>query len=427
MQSQTLFTKTPPLKLFFIASLPGAVSMLASALYQTVDGVFVGRYLGETAFAALNLAMPFVIINFALADLIGVGSAVPISVDLGRGEKGKANNIFTCACLMIVAAGVLVGAALYAAAPWMIGMMGAEGDFARFAVQYLRVYALCSPVTTIVFAMDNYLRICGMIRASMFLNIFMSALSAALEFLFLGVLGWGIWAAALATCTGMMVCALAALTPFFARRAQLRFCRPRFEMRIVRQIVSCGSPNFLNNIAGRVTSILMNFALVRLGGETAVSVYGVLMFAEGFIQPLLYGMCDSLQPAVGYNWGAGRFSRVRAIERCCFAAAGVVSLASVFALALLPESAETIVEDILEVDKFLSGQKGYGILGPGKKHRLMHAGMLVGSDYIGGGDDKAMSSAAISGAIALIVAQQIATCAAVAASSAAASSASSSS
>ena len=101
-------------------------------------------------------------------------------------------------------------------------------------------------------------------------------------------------------------------------------------------------------------------------------------------------------------------------------------LATLGALALLPESAETIIEDILEVDKFLSGQKGYGILGPGKKHRLMHAGMLVGSDYIGG-DDKAMSPAAISGAISLIVAQQIATCAAVAASSAAASSASSSS
>lgn len=95
-------------------------------------------------------------------------------------------------------------------------------------------------------------------------------------------------------------------------------------------------------------------------------------------------------------------------------------LATLGALALLPESAETIVEDILEVDKFLSGQKGYGILGPGKKHRLMHAGMLVGSDYIGGGDDKAMSSAAISGAIALIIAQQIAICAAVAASSVAA-------
>ena len=80
MNSDTLFSKTPPVKLFFIASIPGAVSMLASALYQTIDGVFVGQFLGQTAFAALNLAMPFVVINFSLADLIGVGSAIPISV-----------------------------------------------------------------------------------------------------------------------------------------------------------------------------------------------------------------------------------------------------------------------------------------------------------------------------------------------------------
>ena len=106
--------------------------------------------------------------------------------------------------------------------------------------------------------------------------------------------------------------------------------------RQVRQIVACGSPNFLNNIAGRVTSILLNMILVRLGGETAVSVYGILMYAEGFIQPLLYGMCDSLQPAVGYNWGAGQLSRVRAIEKCCFAASGVVSLAAAVAMALFP-------------------------------------------------------------------------------------------
>ena len=81
MNSETLFARTAPLKLFFLASIPGAISMLASALYQTLDGVFVGRFLGATAFAAVNLAMPFVIINFSLADLIGVGSAVPISVD----------------------------------------------------------------------------------------------------------------------------------------------------------------------------------------------------------------------------------------------------------------------------------------------------------------------------------------------------------
>lgn len=337
MDSTELFSKTPPLKLFFLAAIPGAISMLASALYQTIDGVFVGQFLGNTAFAALNLAMPFVIINFSLADLIGVGSSVPISVCLGQKKEERANNIFTCACLMIVGAGVLIGAVLFAIAPLLIRLMGAEGEFAELAVQYLRVYAVCSPVTTIIFAADNYLRICGFIRGSMFLNILMSVLSAALEFLFLGVFRWGIWGAALATCSGMMICAVIALVPFFRGKALLRFCRPRFEGRMIRQIISCGSPNFLNNIAGRITSILMNVLLVRLGGETAVSVYGILMYADGFIQPLLYGMCDSLQPAVGYNWGAQKFSRVRAIEKCCFTASGVVSLLSVFVIALFPE------------------------------------------------------------------------------------------
>ena len=113
--------------------------------------------------------------------------------------------------------------------------------------------------------MDNFLRISGMIRTSMFLNIFMSVLSAVLEYLFLGVFGFGIWGAALATCSGMIVCALIALVPFLRGKAILKFCRPRFSAAMIRQIIACGSPNFLNNIAGRITSILLNFILVRLG------------------------------------------------------------------------------------------------------------------------------------------------------------------
>lgn len=335
MNSHSFFTKPPPLKLFFLASLPGAAGMLASALYQLLDGIFVGQFLGETPFAALNLAMPFVIINFALADLIGVGSSVPISISLGKKEEQEANNLFTCSCLMIVLSGIFVGVLLYAAAPALIGFMGAKGDFARFATEYLRVYAICSPVTTIVFAADNYLRICGRIRYSMFVNIFMSVISAVLELIFLSVFRQ-VWAAALATCTGMAFCVLLSFLPFFRGKMQLRFCRPHFSARMVRQIISCGTPNFLNNIAGRITSILMNLLLVRFSGEAAVSIYGILMYVDGFIQPLLYGMCDSLQPAVGYNWGAGRFSRVRALEKCCFAASLVISVVSAIVIFLFP-------------------------------------------------------------------------------------------
>lgn len=342
MDHNTLFAKTPPGKLFLTAAIPGAIGMLASALYQLIDGILVGQVLGEAAFAAINLAMPFVIINFALADLIGVGSAVPISVRLGQGEEKVANNIFTCACLMIVGTGALVGALLFLAAPALLGLMGAEGALASLAVQYLRVYALFSPLSTIIFATDNYLRICGKIRMSMWLNILMSILTAVFEFTLLVVLDLGIWAAALASSLGMIACVLIALYPFARKKLQLRFCRPRFSLPMVKQIVACGSPNFLNNISGRVTSIIMNAVLLRVGGQNAVSIYGILMYVDGLIQPLMYGACDSLQPAVSYNWGAGNRRRILAIEKYCFSAAAGISLLSAVVLFLFPGAVTTL-------------------------------------------------------------------------------------
>ena len=332
------FTSAKPVRLFFRMALPGAVSMVASVLYQFLDGIFVGRILGAEAFAALNLAFPFVIINFAIADLVGVGSAVPISICLGRQENAEADNIFSCACILIVASGAVLGAALYAGAPLFMRLLGAEGGFAARAAEYLRVYALCSPVTTIVFAMDNYLKICGRVKTSMALNIVMSFLGAGLEFLFLFVFGTGIWGAAAATCLSMMVCAVLAVIPFARRKMQLRFRLPHFSRRIVARILSCGTPTFLSNISGRITSILMNLLLVRLGGAPAVSIYGMLMYADGFVMSLLYGSIDSVQPAVGYNYGAGRRDRVRAIEACCFTASGVLSVVLAAVLFLFPEA-----------------------------------------------------------------------------------------
>lgn len=336
MKNHNLFIKMSPIKLFFIAAIPGGISMLASSLYGILDGIFIGRLLGETAFAALNLAFPFVIINFSLADLIGVGSSVPISIHLGKKEEKEANNIFSCACLMIVITGTLMGGLLYFAAPVLIRFLGAEGELAELAVQYMRVYALCSPVTTIVFAMDNYLRICGKIRKSMYLNILMSGLSVTFEVLFLGVFRFGIWGAALATCSGMLISALLAFIPFWQGKLQLRLCKPRFSLSMVRQIVFCGSPNFLGNIAGRITEIFMNILLLRFGGASAVSIYGVLMYTGETIQSFLYGICDSLQPAVGYNWGAGRKDRVKAIEKCCFTASAVLSLSAAVLIYFFP-------------------------------------------------------------------------------------------
>lgn len=331
-----LFVKTKTRKLFFRAAIPGAIGMLASAMYQTLDGVYVGKFLGATAFASVNLAMPFVIINFAIADLIGVGSSVPISISLGEGKKDTADRIFSLSCVLIVFFGILMGLFMYILAPFFMKMMGADGEFASQAVMYLRTYAVMSPVSTMVFASDNYLRICGKIHTSMCLNIFLSVFCAVVELLFLGVSGFGIWAAAFASCLGMAITASISLLQFRKGRLALSFVRPVFSFSIVKKIFACGLPSFLNNIAGRLTSIVMNMILVRLGGQNAVSVYGVLMYADGIILPIMYGSCDSLQPAVGYNWGAGYPSRVRGIEKFCFSTSFLLCMLAFLACSFIP-------------------------------------------------------------------------------------------
>lgn len=338
MDSLSLYTKTSPLKLFFIVAVPGAISMIASSLWGLFDGIFVGQILGETAFAALNLGLPLVMINFALADLIGVGSAVAISICLGRNQEAEANNYFTCACLLILMTGIGMGAFFYFTAPVLIQLMGAEGDLAELAITYIQVYALWSPLTTIVFAVDNFLRICGKIKSSMGLNILMSVLILVLEFLCLSVLDMGIGGSAVAVSLGMFICALVALYPFWRKKLVLRFCKPHFSYRLVRQIVASGSPIFLSNVAARLTSIVMNIVLLRVGGHAAVSVYGILMYAGDFFQQLLYGTCDSMQPAIGYNWGAGNGKRVKDLAKCCLASSAVISIAGTLIMLLFPEA-----------------------------------------------------------------------------------------
>lgn len=342
MRSNSFFETEKPHRLFFKVAIPGMISMLAMSIYSVVEGAFIGKWIGEAAFAAVNIAFPFVMINFSLADMIGVGSSVPISIALGRKDHARANQYFTCSLFLIVLAALFLGSILFFASPVLVTWMGAEGELATYAVRYVRVYALLGPLTTLVFAMDNYLRISGYVRSSMVLNIFMSCLTAALLFVFIGVLDMNVDGSALATCLSMTFCACLAMIPFLRGKAVLKFVHPKLTFDMIRQIVACGSPIFLNNISGRVAAIVMNVVLLKEGGQTAVAAYSVLMYAGEIINPLLYGMSDSVQPAIGYNWGSGAFGRVRDIAKWSFGACAVVSAFGTLGMYLFPEAVASL-------------------------------------------------------------------------------------
>lgn len=341
--TEKMYATMNPWKLFFIVALPGMVSMFAMSIYSIIEGAFIGQKLGEVAFAAVNIAVPLVMINFSLADLIGVGASVPISISLGKKDYDSANNIFSASVVMIFFTSLIMGIVMFFAAVPIASMMGASGELLDTSVRYLRTCAVCSPLSTIFFAMDNYLRISGYVKTSMIINIVYNLVTIGLLALFLLVLNMDVVGSALAITISMCLCAIIAMIPFVRKKALLKFVKPKFDLHMFKVIGACGSPVFLSNIAGRVTSIIMNASLMVVGasylgeggGTTAVAVYAVLMYSSDLCFPLIYGISDSLTPAIGYNWGAKNYDRVVKIVKCNYIGTFVVGLISTFALYFL--------------------------------------------------------------------------------------------
>ena len=360
--TEAMYATMKPWRLFFIVALPGMVSMFAMSIYSIIEGIFIGQRLGEGAFAAVNIAMPLVMINFSLADLIGVGASVPISIALGKKDKETANNVFSCSVIMIFITSVIMGTAMFLAAEPLCRLMGADDVLLDTSVRYLRACALCSPLSSIFFAMDNYLRISGYVKTSMAINVGSNLLTLALLAFFLLGLEMDVVGSALAVSISMCICSIVAMIPFIRRKTLLRFVKPKFHLPMFKEIAACGSPVFLNNVSGRITSILMNISLMTLGvkvwgeggGTTAVAVYAVLMYSSDLCWPLLYGISDSLSPAIGYNWGAESYDRVKKIVKCAYVGTAIVGLVSTSILFFLPNTIASLfvkAEDVMLLEE----------------------------------------------------------------------------
>ncbi len=335
------FANTKPVRLFFKASIPGAIGMLASNIYYLCESLIVGRVLGDDAFAAMNLGLPFILITFALADLVGVGSSVHIAIKMGEGKRDEADRIFSLAVVLIFVFTFVMSTILLIFAPSFFRIMGADAKVSDLAVEYVRVYCLFAPITGFAFAFDNYLRICGKVRLSMLINIFMALVCAMFEFIFMLGFHLPLGYAAFGTSLGMSITALVLIILFSTGKMALHFRVPRFRWNYIKDIIGAGLPAFLGNMAGRVISILMNFLLLSIGGTASVSIYGIVMNIDAFVICIQYGICDSLQPAVGYNFGSQNMHRVKALERCCYGASAIIS--AVFGVLMLCFSKSFVV------------------------------------------------------------------------------------
>lgn len=174
---ETHFVTLPVKKVFFWLTIPNIMSMLFSSIYMMADGIFVGHFIGSDALAAINMVMPVIMILFAISNMIAVGSSVKVSTALGENNIEKARSVFSFSVVLVVGVGILFAAVgLFLSKP-LIYQIIKDASLAEMAVQYIQVFMIGLPFIMPLFAMDNFLRVCGKARYSMWLNIVVSLLN----------------------------------------------------------------------------------------------------------------------------------------------------------------------------------------------------------------------------------------------------------
>lgn len=319
-------------------SAPAIVGMLVLSLYHVVDTIFVGHQVGAIGIAGVTISLPLHVIFFALSLSVGIGASSEVSRLIGARKKEAAERTLgTATWLVTVGSALTLGLGLIFLRPILIAS-GADAEVLPYAVEYARVMLYGAPFVIAAVVANNLIRAEGNAPLAMKVMIVGAVVNIVLDWVFLYPLQMGIAGAAWATTIANIV-SFFLVTPYFFRKksaVQFHLRLVRWHTHTVRRIMAVGSASFAREIAFLIETLVLNHVLMALGGSVAVAAIGVLMRLAMMALMPMFGVVQGLQPIAGYNFGAGKFDRVRQVFGEAVKWSSVISVAAFVALFFFP-------------------------------------------------------------------------------------------
>ena len=284
---------------------PSIFMMMFISIYGVVDGLFVSRFVGKTAFASINLVMPFVMILGGMGFMIGTGGTALVSKTLGEGDKKRANRYFTMMVYFTLILGAILTAFGVIFMRPIVYFLGASEEMIEDCVTYgIAVIAFTSS-----FMLQNlfqsFLVTAEKPKLGLFATVGAGITNMILDALFIAVLKMGVLGAALATGISQCVGALIPLVYFLKKNdCVLKLVKTKLEIKPIVRACTNGSSELMSNISMSIVSMLYNFKLMDIFGENGVSAYGVLMYVQFIFISIFIGYVIGAAPIIGYNYGA---------------------------------------------------------------------------------------------------------------------------
>ncbi len=293
-------------------SIPAIVGMLAVALCNIVDRIFIGQVVGPDAIAGLTVTFPVMNVATALGVLVGAGAAARTSILLGNGDHGGALKVLgnTVSLILINATAYLTVFAVFINE--MLMAFGASEATLPYAREYMIYMMPGMFIINVTFTLNNVMRASGFPRKAMVTMLIGAGLNILLDPLFIYLFDMGIKGAAIATDLAMGVSMFFVLRHFTLRESPVRFMRGIYglERAVVLSIVSIGAAPCVVNVASCLINIIINNSLYSYGGDNAVAAAGIFATFTSMLVSVIIGICQGMQPIIGYNYGAGHHDRL---------------------------------------------------------------------------------------------------------------------
>lgn len=293
-------------------SIPAAISLLITAIYNIVDRMFVGNFNGTSALAGLSVCFPLSYMMMAFALMCSAGGSTFFSLFSGQNEPEKMNRSFGNAMVLVCVFEIILSAVLLLFPNPVLKIFGVTETAYPYAILYYRIVALGCVFQGLSQLFCDFVRVSGKPVLGMCVTGIGAVTNIILDAVFIIIFDWGVTGAASATVIGQIFSALLGAYLVFGNRTQVKISVNIFHLdkELCLQIISCGFAFWVAQMAMGFISLVYNSQLGKYGGDIAISVYAVISSIMTFVIMPASGISQGIQPIIGNNYGSGNYKRV---------------------------------------------------------------------------------------------------------------------
>lgn len=312
--------------------IPCIVNLLVFSIYSIVDCLFVSRYVGSAALAAVTLAHPFLSVLFSIGITLAVGGSTLIAEALGEKNSDRANFIFSQNLIVTLILGLTITLAVFVFLDPFCSLLGADEETLPHTVDYLGTIAPFAVSFIFEYNLEFLVKTDGNPMLSLFTVIGCSLLNIFLDWLLVAVIPLGTFGAGLATGISQTVASVIFLSYIlFSKNGLFHFCRFKWKLGIYKKLIPLGAADGSMEILSAILVLIYNRIMRENFGTDGVAAFGVIIYMNNLVFNMNTGVTQGMEPLVSFHKGAGELSSCKKLFRYALFVQCVTS-AAVFAV-----------------------------------------------------------------------------------------------